>query len=86
MLERTHDSPTAARLEAAMTRLCDTTESFVVRRLDWAARELLSLGHPLRAWRLLRHARLRPETVAASGVDVSTHIAKYEKLEARVAA
>ena len=47
------------------TRAClevviESREAFAIRRIRWAAEELLERGEPLAPWRILREARLRP--------------------------
>ena len=46
--------------KAMLDRVCENKEDFAIRRVRYAAAMLSERGEPLRAWRIIREARLRP--------------------------
>jgi len=59
---------------AELLRHAETAEKYVRRRLATAGRRLMKRGLPLIPWRVIKEARLRPQTVAQAGVCVETEI------------
>ncbi|MFQ6758077.1 TnsD family Tn7-like transposition protein [Desulfovibrionaceae bacterium CB1MN] len=77
ILQRNIDKLPVAR--ASLEGVIETRDSFEIRRVRAAARELLRCGESLEPWRIVRKAHLRPEYPASVAAEIERIIYAFEK-------
>lgn len=78
------DTPSkSSATEKQLVRRLETQAEYVLRRLFEAAKALYDAGEPVVAWRVIKRAGLRDETVRASAVDVEAAISSVLRRELR---